>query len=227
MALTNTSKPSSPSYTNSTKPSFAELWSTITTTWASETRTWADCASLFDNVSRPSTSLANTSRPTILADSYAETNGNSSWATYSPYTIESQSFTAISGVLDSCKFYLYKFGSPTGNITAALYAHTGTYGTSSTPTGSALATSSTYLAQDLTTTPTLITFTFSGSNRVTLVPGTKYCLTYSFSGGNSSNRIETLLDTTSPTHSGNLAEWNSGTWDLYPSDDLPFYLYLA
>lgn len=37
-------------FTNTTKVSFAELWSTITTTWASETRTWADTASLMDNI---------------------------------------------------------------------------------------------------------------------------------------------------------------------------------
>jgi hypothetical protein len=51
MALTNVSKPST-SLTNTTKVSFAELWSTITTTWASETRTWADCASLIDNLAK-------------------------------------------------------------------------------------------------------------------------------------------------------------------------------
>src|SRR5574343_1513010 len=37
--------------TNVTKVSFAELWSTITTTWASETRTWLDTGSIIENVS--------------------------------------------------------------------------------------------------------------------------------------------------------------------------------
>jgi len=37
--------------TNTSKVSFAELWSTITTTWASETRTWLDMSSLIDNIS--------------------------------------------------------------------------------------------------------------------------------------------------------------------------------
>lgn len=36
--------------TNTTKVSFAELWSTIITTWATETRTWGDTGSLIDNV---------------------------------------------------------------------------------------------------------------------------------------------------------------------------------
>lgn len=52
--LTNVSKPST-SFTNADKVSSAELWSTITTTWASETRTWLDCVSLMDNVSKGTT----------------------------------------------------------------------------------------------------------------------------------------------------------------------------
>ena len=62
MSITNTSKPTT-SLTNSARPNFAELWSTILTTWASETRTWADVVSLFDNISRPSTSITNVAKP--------------------------------------------------------------------------------------------------------------------------------------------------------------------
>lgn len=57
MALTNTSKPTT-SVTNTAKVSFAELWSTITTTWASETRTWADMVSLIDNTARPASAIS-------------------------------------------------------------------------------------------------------------------------------------------------------------------------
>ena len=60
--ITNTSKPST-SLTNTAKVNLAELWSTITTTFASETRTWLDCVSLIDNVSKPSTSFTNTNKP--------------------------------------------------------------------------------------------------------------------------------------------------------------------
>lgn len=62
MALTNVSKPTTV-FGNIAKPSFAELWSTITTTWASETRTWEECASLISNVSRQSSSISNVSKP--------------------------------------------------------------------------------------------------------------------------------------------------------------------
>lgn len=62
MAITNQSKPTT-SYVNSDKISGAETWATIPTTWASETRTWLDCVSLFDNSSKPSTSITNVTRP--------------------------------------------------------------------------------------------------------------------------------------------------------------------
>jgi hypothetical protein len=62
MAIANTAKPTT-SLANITRASFAELWSTIATTWASETRTWLDCASLIDNNSKPTTSLSNIAKP--------------------------------------------------------------------------------------------------------------------------------------------------------------------
>lgn len=63
MALVNTSKPASPSFANVARVSSAELWSTIATTWAAETRTWGDMVSLFDNISKPTTSITNTAKP--------------------------------------------------------------------------------------------------------------------------------------------------------------------
>jgi hypothetical protein len=62
MALTNTTKPST-TFTNASKASDAELWSTIATTWASETRTWDQCISLFDNTGKPTTAFTNTAKP--------------------------------------------------------------------------------------------------------------------------------------------------------------------
>lgn len=50
MALVNVLKPTT-TFANTDKISGAELWSTITTTWASESRVWLDCVSLFDNIS--------------------------------------------------------------------------------------------------------------------------------------------------------------------------------
>ena len=62
MAITNISKPTT-SLTNTSKVSFAELWSTITTTWVSESRSWLDTGSLIDNSSKPTTSITNIAKP--------------------------------------------------------------------------------------------------------------------------------------------------------------------
>ena len=51
MAIVNSSKPST-TLANTTRVSFAELWSTITTTWASETRTWKATGSLLTNTAK-------------------------------------------------------------------------------------------------------------------------------------------------------------------------------
>ena len=86
MALTNTAKPSNDraiynssaltygdstnyyngqigSFTNTARIGDAELWSTITTTWTTETRTWAQCISLLTNIAKVSSSIINTSKP--------------------------------------------------------------------------------------------------------------------------------------------------------------------
>lgn len=60
--MDNQSKPTT-TFANVTRPSEAELWSTITTTWASETRTWIDCISLIDNASKTSGNITNVAKP--------------------------------------------------------------------------------------------------------------------------------------------------------------------
>jgi len=62
MAIINQSKISS-SIANATKINIGESWASITTTYASETRTWADMASLIDNVSRVTSSISNVAKP--------------------------------------------------------------------------------------------------------------------------------------------------------------------
>ena len=51
------------SFVNLARASTAELWSTISTTWATESRTWLDTTSIFDNNSKPTTSISNVSKP--------------------------------------------------------------------------------------------------------------------------------------------------------------------
>jgi hypothetical protein len=86
-----------------------------------------------------------------------------------------QTFNGVGTKLSSCKFLLYKLGSPVGNLKARLYAHTGSWGSTGYPTGAVLAQSTNAIAMaSLTTTPTLTTFTFDET--YALVAGTKYCI---------------------------------------------------
>jgi len=58
MALINIAKPTT-SLANADKVASFETWATIATTWASETRTWQDMASLMDGFTKASSSITN------------------------------------------------------------------------------------------------------------------------------------------------------------------------
>lgn len=62
MAITNVSKPST-SLVNTAQPDRGITWNTITTTWATETNTWDSVSALFENSTRPTTSITNTNKP--------------------------------------------------------------------------------------------------------------------------------------------------------------------
>ena len=162
-----------------------------------------------------------------LLDSYNESNQSATYQIYSGNFLGvGQAFTATAGVLSSCKFYIRKSGSPTGNAVAKLYATTGTFGTNARPTGAALATSANFDVSTLTTSYVVNTLTFSGANRVKLTNGTNYVITFEYSGGNSTNRVELGADSTSPTHAGNGSSLFGASWSG-SSQDVCFYVYLA
>ncbi len=62
MSLSNISKPTT-ALVNTDKVSIGETWNSILTTWATETRTWDDMASLIDNISKSSSSITNIAKP--------------------------------------------------------------------------------------------------------------------------------------------------------------------
>lgn len=160
-----------------------------------------------------------------LVQSYSESNYGNDYSVFTGnLNATSQSFTGNGGVLNSVKFYLYKAGSPTGNATVKIYAHTGTYGTSSVPTGSVLATSDNFDVSTLTGSITLITFNFTGANKITLTNGTYYTATYNWSGGDASNKTVFGADATSPTGGGNFA-FNDGSWTAFSGSDAIYYIY--
>lgn len=190
----------------------------MTTTWANNSKN----SSSFTNVSKSSTS----EQTEALYDSYSESNADVFFTIPNSGTLTQvgQSFIGNGGLLTDVKFYLKKSGSTTGNITAYLYAHSGTYGTSSVATGSALATSSTVDSSTLTSTATLYTFTFDGT--YTLVDGTNYVIAIEYTGGNYFGGIfiNVGCDQTSSTHAGNGCFYD-GAWTASSNIDLAFYIY--
>lgn len=159
-----------------------------------------------------------------LIDSYSESNQSNEINVHFGSVIGiGESFTSDSGVLNSATFYISKEGSPTGNATYNLYDHTGTFGSTGTPTGAALATSENIDVSSLTTSLALVTANFTGLNKYSLVSSTNYFITVEYSGGDASNHINIGVDLSSPTHAGNGARTVSG-WGAQ-TYDVCFYVY--
>jgi len=122
-------------------------------------------------------------------------------------------------ILTSCDFSLKKWGTPSGNVYAKLYAHSGVYGTSSLPTGPVLATSDPVDSTSLGTNWSLITFTFTGAQQYSLSANTKYCLQLEYSGPEGLN-----ASGTSAQHPGNSYRYINGSWAIL-SGDFIFHTY--
>lgn len=156
-----------------------------------------------------------------VIDSYSESNHDGSFYAGNGTTKQeiAQSLTGNGQTVSAAKFYIKKgVGSPTGNITARIFAHTGTFGTSSAPTGAQLNISDVVDASTVTsTTPSLFTFNFSGANQITLANGTKYVMKLVIP-----NNISVAYDATTLSHGGNYWSDFDGAQSGW---DVPFYLY--
>lgn len=137
------------------------------------------------------------------------------------YTKIGQSFTGnglklINVILNLSKLVL----TPSGTAYVKIYAHSGTYGTSSVPTGAALATSDSFdVSVIISSQPR--TFTFSGSNQIILENGTHYVLSIEHTSTDTTTQILVQMDSTSPTHDGNLSAYDT-SWGYGPGYDLNF-----
>lgn len=161
----------------------------------------------------------------VTLDSYVGSNNLDTSLYNGSFNYSGQSFHNIDEItLDSCKFSLKKFGLPTGNAVAKIYAHTGTYGSDGHPTGSALATSDNFDVSSLTTSFSFPTFTFSGANKITLAANTNYVIEVYYSGGDASNLIKVSGQASTSGTSGN-GSWsaNGSTWST--GYDFSFYYY--
>lgn len=138
----------------------------------------------------------------------------------------SQSFEGNGGKLTRIRVWLSKASSPTGDVSCALIAHTGTYGTSSVPTGAPIQTSATtYNVSEITGTPAAFDFYFDGTQ--TLTSGTKYCILLGGITGDITNYIGVGNDITSPTAPGNAAWFTGGSWHPQSGGDLIYCVFVT
>ncbi len=156
-------------------------------------------------------------------DSYSESNYQLGFKMYAAsFNALAQSFTGDGNDVDAATFYVKRNGSPTGNVTAYVYAHAGTFGTSSTPTGAALATSQPIDISSISTSLGLVSFTFQ--TPFTTVNTTKYVVAIEYTGGDSTNNIEVGMDASSPSHGGNYSYSTGSGWTADSAADMCFYV---
>ena len=115
-------------------------------------------------------------------------------------------------------FKLKKVGSPTGNLTAKVYAHTGTFGSTGTPTGAALATSNNLDVATLTTSYQTIELYFATPYLTTA--STNYFVAVEYTGGDGSNYVD-VEGAASGSSPGNRAE-DTGAWAASAATDLNY-----
>lgn len=136
-----------------------------------------------------------------------------------------QSFTGNGATLGSAKMWLRRKLSPTGNLVFKIYAHSGTFGTNGIPTGAALAVSGNLDVSTIATVQTEYELFFTGANQIVLTNGTNYFLTAEYSGGNSTNYLDTGNVAAGHAGAGNPAGMSTlSVWTTYnPSaEDIPF-----
>jgi hypothetical protein len=136
-----------------------------------------------------------------------------------------QSITGDGGTLRHIEWVLKRQGTPTGNLKCYLYAHTGTYGTSSLPTGAALATATERPASDVVD-GSYTRYRFDFPTPYTLVNGTKYVIALEYDDGDSSNYIACGV-LPAGYHDGNSIYWYDGGWVTDPDYEVIFYLYTS
>lgn len=158
----------------------------------------------------------------LIIDSYQDTASPGAERLNGTITKSAQSFNASASVeLNRVHFYLARVGTLTGNLTAVLYAHSGTFGTSSVPTGSALATSTTVDVTTLSTSPTFTWEEFTFTTPFTLTKDTKYTLSCeSDAGGDGTNYARVAKDQPSG-HAGNQSDFGA-SWTASSIDDQLF-----
>lgn len=160
----------------------------------------------------------------LTLDSYALANGTAGFVLHDGNAIERGQTFQVDRALraTSLTVRLRKAGAPSGDLSASIYATTGTHGVDAEPTGSALAEATALEASDLTTSFADTTFTFA--DPTILAIDTTYAWTVGFSAGDTSNRVEIGGDNSSPTHDGNRVSYTGSTWTSTAVSHVAFLL---
>ena len=130
-----------------------------------------------------------------------------------------QSFRATGNILTEATFYARVNGTPPGDCIAALYGHTGTFGTTGLPSGSILAQSNPVAASSFPGTPGgPVTFTFTGANQYTLVSGSVYVIALYYNSGSTTNHLGVEVQIAGGTHPGRCYYLKGSTWFTVTQD---------
>ena len=139
-----------------------------------------------------------------------------------------QSFTCdvVGAKVDNVQFLMSKIAAPTGNLQVKLYAHSGTLGTSSVPSGAPLAYSDVVNSTTLTNTFGWVKFPFTGANAYTMTDATNYVVAVETTGGTSSaTNYVNVVTNGSSVHPGNWSSNTAGAWTATATTDLVYKLY--
>lgn len=134
-----------------------------------------------------------------------------------------QSFAGVNGTWSSVLVKLSKLGAPTGNITCFLYAHSGTFGSSSIPTGAPLATSEPVDIASIVAGSDFV-YKFRFLDEFLLVGGTEYVFSIEYTGGDGANHLIVRYDTTVNTPTGNKSTLAAAVWSAQAGDDMVFFI---
>jgi hypothetical protein len=165
-------------------------------------------------------SQSTTTGPVAGIAGYAEANADQyNYASAADNIAIGQSFLATGNILTQATFFARVNGTPPGNCIAALYAHTGTFGTTGTPTGPILATSDPVAATSFPGNPGgPVTFTFTGANQYSLTSGSAYVIALYYNSGSTTNHLGVEIDISAGTNPGRCYYLKGVTWTTTTQD---------
>lgn len=129
-----------------------------------------------------------------------------------------QSFTGTGGSIKRIAIYMRKNGIYNANTTVDIYAHSGTFGTSSVPTGASLGTSNAVSSSTLAVGDQWVVYEFT--TPVATSPATNYVWVVSTDGAPTGgpDDIGPIYGSTAGAHAGNYSVTESGSWVAFNRD---------